>query len=247
MRLVPRLLAALLLGLSSARAQPFPVEETTIAAVQAAYLRGEVTAHQIVAAYLARIAAYDQQGPIINSIINLNQQALAEADALDAQLRATGKLVGPLHGVPILVKDCIDAAGMPMTAGFQGWKNYVPPTDAPHVARLRAAGGIILGKASLSEFTNGGGDNINSVLPGFCRNPYNTAYATGGSSGGTGASIAANFALVGIGTDTGGSVRMPAAHNALVGLRPTVGLVSRTGVQPNNSVRDTAGPMTRTV
>ena len=225
----------------------YPIEEATIAGVQAAYLRGEASAHDVVAAYLARIAAYDQQGPHLNSIINLNPKALEEADALDAKLRASGKLEGPLHGIPILVKDCIDAVGMPMTSGFQGWKNYFPPTDAPLVAKIKAAGGIILGKASLSEFTNGGGDNINSVLPGFARNPYNTAYATGGSSGGTGASIAANFALIGIGTDTGGSVRMPSAHCALAGLRPTVGLVSRTGIQPNNSVRDTAGPMARTV
>ncbi|WP_414664168.1 amidase family protein [Horticoccus sp. 23ND18S-11] len=225
----------------------YPVEEATVAGIQSAYLRGEVSAREIVSAYLARIAAYDQQGPHLNSIINLNPRALDEADALDARLRATGKLTGPLHGVPVLVKDCIDATGMPMTSGFQGWKNYAPPTDAPLVAKIKAAGGIILGKASLSEFTNGGGDNINSVLPGFARNPYNTAYATGGSSGGTGASIAANFALVGIGTDTGGSIRMPAAHCALVGLRPTVGLVSRTGIQPNNSIRDTGGPMTRTV
>ncbi len=239
---------AAVVGLQSAvSAAPYPVEEATIAGVQAAYLRGEVTTRQIVAAYLERIAAYDQRGPHINSIINLNPQALAEADALDAKLKATGKLAGPLHGVPVLVKDCIDALGMPTTAGFQGWKNYYAPTDAPLVAQIKAAGGIILGKASLSEFTNGGGDNINSVLPGFCRNPYNTAYATGGSSGGTGASIAANFALVGIGTDTGGSIRMPSAHNALVGLRPTVGLVSRTGIIPNSSVRDTGGPMTRTV
>jgi Asp-tRNA(Asn)/Glu-tRNA(Gln) amidotransferase A subunit family amidase len=173
--------------------------------------------------------------------------ALEVAAAQDAYLLKTGKLIGPLHGIPVLVKDCVDALGMPMTAGFQGWKNYFPPSDAPLVARTKAAGGIIIGKASLSEFTNGGGDNINSVLPGYARNPYNTAYATGGSSGGTGAAIAANFALLGIGTDTGGSVRMPSAHNALVGLRPTVGLVSRTGIQPNDSVRDTAGPMTRTV
>ncbi len=225
----------------------YPIEEATVAGVQSAYLRGEVTAREVVAAYLARIAAYDQAGPHLNSIINLNPRALDEADALDAKLRATGKLAGPLHGVPVLVKDCIDALGMPTTAGFQGWKNYHAPTDAPLVAQIKAAGGIILGKASLSEFTNGGGDNINSVLPGFARNPYNTAYATGGSSGGTGASIAANFALLGIGTDTGGSIRMPSAHNALVGLRPTVGLVSRTGIIPNNSVRDTGGPMTRTV
>lgn len=231
----------------SAASWALAIEEATIADVQAAYLSGELTAHQVVAAYLARIEAYDKKGPYLNSIINLNPKALEEADKFDAALKKSGKLSGPLHGIPVLVKDCIDAAGMPMTAGFQGWKNYYPPSDAPLVAKIKAAGGIIIGKASLSEFTNGGGDNINSVLPGFARNPYNTAYATGGSSGGTGASIAASFAMVGIGTDTGGSVRMPSAHNALAGLRPTVGLVSRTGIQPNNSVRDTAGPMARTV
>jgi amidase len=229
------------------RAHALEIEEASIADIEAAYHDGELTAHQVVAAYLVRINAYDKQGPYINSIINLNPKALEEADKLDSVLKATGKPVGPMHGIPVLIKDCIDAEGMPMTAGFQGWKNYYPPSDAPLVARIRAAGGIILGKASLSEFTNGGGDNINSVLPGFARNPYNTAYATGGSSGGTGASIAASFATVGIGTDTGGSVRMPSAHNALSGLRPTVGLVSRTGIQPNNSVRDTAGPMARSV
>ncbi len=223
------------------------VEEATIADVQSAFLSGQMTARQLVTDYLKRVEAYDQQGPYINSIINLNPQALAEADALDAKLKRSGKLSGPLHGVPVLIKDCIDATGMPMTSGFQGWKNYYPPSDAPLVTKIKAAGGIVIGKASLSEFTNGGGDNINSVLSGYSRNPYNTAFATGGSSGGTGAAIAANFALVGVGTDTGGSVRMPAAHNALAGLRPTVGLISRTGIQPNNSVRDTAGPMTRTV
>ncbi len=223
------------------------IEEATVADVQAAYVAGRLTAREVVAAYLERIAAYDQQGPYLNSIISVNPKALAEADALDAKLKLSGKLSGPLHGVPILVKDCIDAMDMPMTAGFQGWKNYYPPSDAPLVAKIKAAGGIVIGKASLSEFTNGGGDNINSVLPGYARNPYNTAFATGGSSGGTGAAIAANFALIGVGTDTGGSVRMPSAHNALAGLRPTVGVVSRIGIQPNNSVRDTAGPMARTV
>src|SRR5882757_2039547 len=231
-------LAVLCVCIAAPAVQALTIEEATIADVQAAYLSGRLTAHQVVAAYLARIEAYDKQGPYINSIINLNPKALAEADALDAKLKSSGKLVGALHGVPVLVKDCIDAAGMPMTSGFQGWKNYYPPSDAPLVAKIKAAGGIIIGKASLSEFTNGGGDNINSVLPGFARNPYNTAFATGGSSGGTGASIASNFATVGIGTDTGGSVRMPSAHNALVGLRPTVGLVSRVGIQPNDSVRD---------
>jgi Asp-tRNA(Asn)/Glu-tRNA(Gln) amidotransferase A subunit family amidase len=243
------LTAALLASLAVAPlSRALSIEEATIADLHAAYSSGQTSVHAVVAAYLARIEAYDQRGPIINSIINLNPKALEEADKLDATLAANGrKIPSPMFGIPVLVKDCIDALGMPTTSGFQGWKNYYAPTDAPLVAKIKAAGGIILGKASLSEFTNGGGDNINSVLPGFCRNPYNTAFATGGSSGGTGASIAANFAMVGIGTDTGGSIRMPSAHNALVGLRPTVGLVSRTGIIPNNSVRDTGGPMTRTV
>jgi Asp-tRNA(Asn)/Glu-tRNA(Gln) amidotransferase A subunit family amidase len=162
-------------------------------------------------------------------------------------LAATGRTVGPLHGIPLVIKDNIDVAGLPMTSGFQGWKNYHPPEDAPLVKKIRAAGGIILGKASLSEFARGLADNINSVVPGFARNPYNTAFGTGGSSGGTAAALAASFAVIGIGTDTGGSVRAPSAHNALGGLRPTVGLVSRSGMTPLNSIRDTPGPMARTV
>ncbi len=235
------------LGVKSGSAQSFPIEETTIAEVHTAYIGQKTTAVEVVQAHLDRIAAYDRQGPILNSVITVNPNARAEAAALDAKLKATGHLVGPLHGIPVLIKDNLDAVGMPMTSGFQGWKNYVPPTDAMVVKKIRDAGGIILAKVSLSEFARGGGDNINSVLPGFARNPYNPAHATGGSSGGTGAGLAANFGIVGIGTDTGGSVRMPAAHNALAGLRPTVGLVSRTGVVPLNGVRDTAGPMARTV
>jgi amidase len=228
-------------------AAPFPGEEATIAQVHAAILSGKTTAREVVQAHLDRIEAYDKKGPYLNSIVVVNPRALDEAAALDAEYRTTGKLKGPLHGIPVAVKDNLDAVGMPMSSGFQGWKNYVPPSDAPVVKRIKEAGGIIIAKTSLSEFARGGGDNINSVLSGFARNPYDTARATGGSSGGTGAAVAASFAIVGIGTDTGGSVRMPAAHNALAGLRPTVGLVSRTGVVPLNTVRDTAGPMARTV
>jgi amidase len=232
---------------NGAEVAAFSVVEASIAGLEAAYMSGQTTAHAVTQAHLDRIAAYDKRGPLINSLITVNPRALEEADRLDALLRTTGRPVGPLHGIPVIVKDNIDVAGLPMTSGFQGWKNYYPPEDAPLVKKIRAAGGIILAKASLSEFTRGIGDNINSVLPGFARNPYNTAFATGGSSGGTGASIAASFGVVGIGTDTGGSVRAPAAHNALAGLRPTVGLVSTAGMTPNNSVRDTAGPMARSV
>jgi amidase len=223
------------------------IAEATIADLEAAYAAGRTTVRAVTQAHLDRIAAYDKRGPLINSLITINPRALEDADQLDAALRASGRPVGPLHGIPVIVKDNIDMAGLPMTSGFQGWKNYYPSEDAPLVKRIRAAGGIILAKSSLSEFALGLGDNINSVVPGFARNPYNTAFATGGSSGGTGAALAASFGVVGIGTDTGGSVRAPSAHNALVGLRPTVGFVSRAGMVPLDSVRDTAGPMARSV
>jgi amidase len=241
-------LGFLLLCSLTTTANALAIEEATIADIHAAYREGRMTVQQVIEAHLSRIDAYDKRGPLINSLITVNPQAIAEAKAMDAKLAASkGRIPGPLFGIPVIIKDNLDAAGMPMTSGFQGWKNYFPPTDAPVVAKIKAAGGIIIAKSSLSEFARGGGDNINSVLGGFARNPYNTAFATGGSSGGTGASLASSFGVVGIGTDTGGSVRMPAAHNALAGLRPTVGLVSRTGVVPLDSNRDTAGPMARSV
>jgi Asp-tRNA(Asn)/Glu-tRNA(Gln) amidotransferase A subunit family amidase len=223
------------------------VEETTIRQIHAAYLAGKATAHAITQAYINRIVAYDKRGPYLNSIINLNVHALADADKLDAALKATGKLTGPLHGIPVIVKDNLDTVDLPTTSGVALFKDFVPTKDAFVVARLRQAGAILVAKASLSELAMGLADTINSVLPGFTRNPYNTAYASGGSSGGTGVAIAANFATVGIGTDTGGSVRAPASINNLVGIRPTVGLVSRTGMGPLDSQRDTPGPMGRNV
>jgi Asp-tRNA(Asn)/Glu-tRNA(Gln) amidotransferase A subunit family amidase len=189
----------LLLSISSAilaaQKAPFPVEEAFIAGLEAAYLSGRTTVHEVVQSHLDRIAAYDKRGPLINSLITVNPHALEEADRLDAALKASGRLVGPLHGIPVIVKDNIDVAGLPMTSGFQGWKNYYPPDDAPLIKKIRSAGGIILAKSSLSEFALGIGDNINSVVSGFTRNPYNTAFATGGSSGGTGAAVAASFGV----------------------------------------------------
>src|SRR6516162_7931052 len=246
-----------ILGVAPAVAQPplssgadvpgFPVTEASIADLEAAYVSGRTTARAVTQAYLDRIEAYDKRGPFINSLITVNPRALEEAERLDALLRTTGRPIGPLHGIPVIVKDNIDVARLPMTSGFQGWKNYYPSEDAPLVKKIRAAGGIILAKSSLSEFALGLEDTINSVVPGFVRNPYNTAFASGGSSGGTGASVAANFGVVGLGSDTGGSVRVPSAFNALAGLRPTVGLVSRTGLVPFDSAWDTPGPMARTV
>ncbi|HET6315794.1 MAG TPA: amidase family protein, partial [Chloroflexota bacterium] len=154
---------------------------------------------------------------------------------------------GPLHGIPIIVKDNLDTSDLPTTSGVALFRDFVPPRDAFIIERIRAAGAVVLAKASLSELSMGLADTINSAIPGFTRNPYNTAYASGGSSGGTGVAVAANFGTVGLGTDTGGSVRAPASINNLVGIRPTVGLVSRTGMAPLDSQRDTPGPMTRTV
>jgi len=234
-------------GSQTRPAAPFPVEEATIRQIHAAYLAGKTTAHAITQAYINRIVAYDKRGPYLNSIITLNDHALADADKLDTRLKATGSLTGPLHGIPVIVKDNLDTFDLPTTSGVAFFKDFLPTKDAFVVARLRQAGAILLAKASLSELAMGLADTINSVLPGFTRNPYNTAYASGGSSGGTGVAIAANFATVGIGTDTGGSVRAPSSINNLVGIRPTVGLVSRTGMGPLDSQRDTPGPMGRNV
>jgi amidase len=223
------------------------VQDVTIAQLHAAYHDGTVTARAVTQAYLDRIDAYDRRGPYLNSLITINPRALEHADRLDAALHDSGTLTGPLHGVPVIVKDNLDTADLPTTSGVRLFKDVVPARDAFVVRRLRAAGAILLAKASLSELAMGLPDNINSVLPGFTRNPYNLAYASGGSSGGTAVAIAANFGTVGIGTDTGGSVRAPASINNLVGLRPTVGLVSRTGMAPLDSQRDTPGPMCRGV
>jgi amidase len=233
--------------LTSNTSPPFDVLERTIAQLQAAYVAGTVTARAVTQSYLDRIAAYDRRGPYLNSLISVNADALAVAAKLDAALQASGVLSGPLHGIPVIVKDNLDTADLPTTSGVAYFKDFVPARDAFVVARLRAAGAIVLAKASLSELSMGLADTINSVLPGFTRNPYNPAYASGGSSGGTAVALAANFGTVGLGTDTGGSVRAPASINNLVGIRPTVGLVSRTGMGPLDSQRDTPGPMGRTV
>ncbi|WP_411887461.1 amidase family protein [Hydrocarboniphaga effusa] len=245
--IIPLFAACLaMLPIGVARAD-FAVEEATIEQIQAAYLKGTTTAREVTAAYLARIEAYDQQGPMLNAIITVNEQALAQADALDAQLRKTGELSGPLHGIPFVAKDNIDSGDLPTSGGSASLANFQPERDATSIARMRKAGGILIAKASLAEFANGGFDSINSRSPGYIRNPYNTAYASGGSSGGTGVAMAANFAVVGLGTDTGISVRAPASINSVVGLRVSHGLVSLDGVMPLNVFWDTVGPMARTV
>jgi amidase len=225
-------------------AVPFELMEATVESVHAAYKSGTLTSHQLVQMYLDRIAAYDKQGPTINSIINLNTKALEEADALDAAYSKTGP-VGPLHGIPVLLKDQFDAAGLPTTLGSVLLKDYRPTRGAFVSEKLKAAGAIILGKVTLGEL--GGGDSYGSLF-GVTRNPYDLERTVGGSSGGTGASVAANFATIGIGEEGFSSIRRPSAWNSVVGMRPTAGLVSRSGMWDGwPGMNGSLGPMTRTV
>jgi amidase len=218
--------------------------ETSIDAIHRAYKAGDLTARQLVQLYLDRIDAYDQQGPALNSIITINPKALEEADKLDARYRKSG-LVGPLHGIPVLVKDEIDTAGMPTTLGSVLFKDYRPTLDAFVVARLRKAGAIILGKTTLSEFA--AGDTYGSLF-GATRNPYDLERTVGGSSGGSGAAVAANFSTVAIGEETVASIRRPGAWNDIVSMRPSSGLVSRSGMYDGYpTAASTMGPMARSV
>jgi len=233
----------------TARPSPWPGErfdvmEKTVAELQAAMQSESITSSDLVEIYLARIRAYDRTGPTIGAVISLNPRAREEAIALDRE-RAARSTRGPLHGIPVLVKDNFDMAGLPTTAGSLALAELRPMKDAFQVKRLREAGAIILGKTNLHELASG--ITTISSLGGQTRNPYDPTRNPGGSSGGTGAAIAANFAAAGLGTDTCGSIRIPAAYNSLVGLRPTLGLSSRAGVVPLSHSQDVAGPLARTV
>lgn len=222
------------------------LHETTIRRLRGAIAAGELTCVQIARWHLDRIHAHDQQGATLNAFVSINPAAEDEARARDGDVRS-GAPVGRLCGVPIVVKDNIDVAGLPTTGGCAALRNLRPAEDAAVVRRLREAGAVILGKTNMSEFAWGAEETIGSALPGYTRNPYNTAYACGGSSGGSAVAVAANLAIAGLGTDTACSVRAPAAINALVGLRLTWGLVSCAGVMPMNADWDTVGPLARTV
>ena len=236
-------LTIVLVGLSG-QSKPFRLEEATVTEIQAAYKSGRLTSHQLVQMYLDRIREFDKTGPKVNSIITVNPKALEEADRLDAAFKKSGP-VGPLHGVPVILKDMIDAQGMPTTEGSVVLKNFYPDKDAFIVERMKKAGAIILAKATLSEFATG--DTYGSLF-GATKNPYDLKRTPGGSSGGTGASIAANFAAVGIGEEGLASIRRPSAWSSLVGMKPTPGLVSRTGMYAGwPGVVGGLGPMTRTV
>ena len=239
----------LLAGVPGASAAVPDLERVTVAELQTQMAAGQLTSVQLTRAYIDRIAAVNARGPGLNAVRVTNPRALTDASLLDLE-RATGRLRGPLHGVPVLVKDNLDVAGLPTTAGSVALQNSVPDRDSTVVAKLRAAGAVIVGKTNLTEFANfmtNGMANGYSSLGGQVLNPYDLDFGTSGSSSGSGSAAAAGLAAVTIGTETSGSIVSPAAQQGIVGLRPTVGLVSRAGILPISATQDTAGPMTRTV
>ena len=249
MRIAAAAAAVAFLAATQLSAQPpssFRVEEATVAQVQAAFRDRTLTCRSLVEQYLARINAYDKKGAGLNAIVMTNPNALETADELDRRFRQSGP-VGPMHCVPILVKDNYETVDMPTTAGSLSLKGMMTGADSFIVKRLRDAGAIMMAKSNMAEFAFSPIETVNSILPGYTRNPYDTSRVTAGSSGGSAAGAAANFAMFGLASDTGDSIRGPAAHQALVGLRSTMGLVSRSGVVPLNLGADIAGAVTRTV
>jgi len=236
--------ALLLLAATAAHAATFDLSTATIADINAAMDAGALTSEKLVGLYLERIDAYDRKGPKLNAVVTLNKNATAEARALDAERKEKGPR-SPLHGIPIVLKDLIDVAGMPTTAGFKPFGAPIAPRDAAVVARLKAAGAIVLAKVSTINWFGNGFDETHVI--GRSLNPYHPEYQPGGSSNGTGVAMAAWYATVGVGTDTGGSVRGPSAFNSLAGMVATQGLVSRAGIVPRGATQDRAGPMGRSV
>ena len=229
---------------------PFALEGASIADLQQRMAKGQISSRAIVQQYLDRIAALDKAGPAINALIELNPDALRIAERLDAE-RQSGTMRGPLHGIPVLLKDNLDTADrMHTSAGSLALAGHIAMSDSTVAARLRAAGAVILGKTNLSEWANFRSIHASSgwsARGGQTRNPYVLDRNPCGSSSGTGAAISADFATVGIGTETDGSIVCPSAANGLVGIKPTLGLVSRAGIVPIAHSQDTAGPMARSV
>ncbi len=207
---------------------------------------GSLTCTGLVGQYLDRIEAHDKRGAALNAITVVNPEARQQAAALDQQYKTSGP-AGPLHCVPFIVKDNFETIGMQTAAGSLALEDFDPGRDAFQVKRIKDAGAIIVAKSNMAEWAFSPYETVNSVLPGYTRNPYALDRVTAGSSGGTAAAVAANFGLAGLGSDTGNSIRGPSSHQALVGIRSTMGLTSRAGVVPLSMLADIAGPMMRTV
>src|SRR5262245_31813964 len=231
---------------SSLEAQaPFNVVEATISDIHAAFKAKRLTCVALVNAYLARIQAYDKQGPSLNAVTVVNPDAVKRAAELD-KLYAQKGLTGPLHCVPMVVKDNFETIGLQSANGSKSLEGFISDKDAFQVSRIKAAGAIVIAKTNMAEFAFSPQESLSSIQ-GHTRNPYDIDRVPAGSSGGTAASVSASFATVGLGSDTGNSIRGPSAHTALVGIRSTMGLTSRAGVLPLSYLADVAGPMARTV
>lgn len=224
---------------------PFDVVEASIADIHAAFKAKRLTCVALVSAYLARIQAYDKQGPSLNAVTVTNPEALKRAAELDRMYQQKGP-IGPLHCIPMVVKDNFETIGLQSANGSKSLEGFISDKDAFQVARIKAAGAIVIAKTNMAEFAFSPQESLSSIQ-GHTKNPYDLTRVPAGSSGGTAASVAASFATVGLGSDTGNSIRGPSAHTALVGIRSTMGLTSRAGVMPLSYLADIAGPMARTV
>ena len=246
MKTLPVFAVAITLLVPQQRSNTFRLEETTIAQIHAALKAGRLTCVALVDQYLARIDANDKQGAALNAITVVNPNAKSEAAELDRRMKTSGP-VGPLHCIPAIVKDNFETIGLQTAAGSLALKDFDPQRNAFQVKKIKEAGAIVLAKSNMAEWAFSPYETVNSVLPGYTRNPYATNRVTAGSSGGTAAAVAANFGAIGLGSDTGNSIRGPSSHQSLVGIRSTMGLTSRAGVVPLSLLADIAGPMTRTV
>src|SRR3989441_9593814 len=224
----------------------FEVQEATIADIHAALPARRITCAQLVQKYLDRINTYDKKGPAINAIVTVNSRVLEEARALDVEI-ARGGITKPLQCIPMVIKDNFETIGLPTTAGSLSLAGWTSNRDAFQVKKIREAGAIIIAKTNMAEFAWSPVETVGSMLPGYTRNPYALNRVTAGSSGGTAAAVAASFGAVGLGTDTGNSIRGPSSHTSLVGIRSTMGLTSRDGIVPLFLDKDIGGPMARTV
>jgi Asp-tRNA(Asn)/Glu-tRNA(Gln) amidotransferase A subunit family amidase len=240
------MLMSLVSTVSAQDADPFQVYETTIAEIREALHSGRTDCRAIIAQSLRRIDAFDKDGPRINALVRVNPEALRAADSLDLRFESSG-MIGPLHCVPMVVKENMETVELPTTAGSLSLQDFMTNRDATMVRQIKEAGAIIVAKANMAEFAFSPYETVSSILPGYTRNPYVLDRVTAGSSGGTAAAIAASYGTVGLGTDTGNSIRGPSAHQALVGIRSTMGLTSRSGIVPLSLAADIAGPMARTV
>jgi amidase len=244
-KLIPVFILACIAIPSAQTPPPFEVQEATIAQIHAAIMAKRITCRGLVEQYLRRIAAFDKNGPAVNAIVITNPKALEEAEAKDR--RPPNSLMPSLHCIPMLVKDNFETIGLQSANGSLSLQGYVAAKDAFQVKKIKDAGAIVLAKSNMAEWAFSPVETINSILPGYTKNPYALDRVTAGSSGGTAAGIAASYATAGLGSDTGNSIRGPSSHQSLVGIRSTMGLTSRSGIFPLNLLADIAGPMARTV